>query len=87
MLLSDIRKGYDVDIDKAFNAINNIEIVKKVNISVTDDDMYYIFNFEDGTKLTFSFENKYYRYNNENHEIKNFNKVELNKNQIIEYNY
>lgn len=78
---------YNVDIKEAYDAINNIEIVKKSNISVTDDYMSYIFYFKDGTSKLVSFEGQYLRYEKENYQIKNFNQVELNTEDIVECKY
>lgn len=78
---------YNIDIEKAFISINNIEIEKKSNISVTDDYLSYIFNFNDDTDITFSFEGKYLHYKDNNYKIDNFKIVDLNEENIVECNY
>ena len=76
---SESHNCYSVDIDKAYESIKNIEIVKKSNISVTDDYMSYIFTFKDGSKKAFSFEGSYLYYKGNSYTINNFNGFDVSK--------
>lgn len=75
---------YEVDKDLAYDSIINIKIVKKSNISVTDDYLSYTFIFNDGTKKEFSFEGDYLNYKKENYTINNFNLLSLKEKDLIE---
>lgn len=75
---------YSIDIEEAYQIINEIEIIKKSNISVTDDYLSIIFEFNDEIEKTISFEGKYLVNNNKNYEINNFPQIELMKENIIE---
>lgn len=78
---------YNVNINEAYNAINNIKIIKKSNISVTDNYLSYTFIFKNKTKKTVSFEGDYLNYKNNTYTIDNFNKVELNEKNIVKCEY
>ena len=71
------RKVYNVDINKAFDIINNIKIKGKSNISITDNSLAYIFKFKDSTEISFSFEGKYFHYMNENYEIEGYKTIDI----------
>lgn len=82
-ITSEINECYSADIEEAYKAINNIEIIKKTNISVTDDYLSYRFIFNGGEEKSISFEAKYLNYNNKNYIIDNFPAVILSEENIV----
>ncbi len=78
---------YKVDVEEAYKIINNIKIIKKSNIFVTDDYLSYIFIFNDETKKSVYFEGKYLVTNKESYNIENFPQIELKEKNIIECQY
>lgn len=77
------RNCYNVPVNDAYDAITNMKILDKSNISVTDDYMSYIFEFDNGTKQYFSFEGDFYVYNKENYEV-DFKQLDLNEDDMYE---
>lgn len=78
---------YNVDVETAFDRINQIIITKKSNISVTDDYLTYIFIFDDNKKESIHFEGKYLVNNKESYTIENFPQIELKEEDIIDCQY
>lgn len=74
---------YSVDTENAYKAINDLKIVKESKISVTDDNTFYIFEFENDKKIKFTFEGEYLRYQNKNYIVSNFSNVELLEENLI----
>lgn len=59
-------------IEKIIIALNNIQIGKKVDMVFNDDGRYYIINYNDGTTLTYYFQNNYYNKDNINYMTYNY---------------
>ena len=69
-------------IEKVINALNNIQIGEKVDVMFSDNGRYYIIEYNDGTTLTYYFQNNYYNKDNVNY--KTYNYDELRKIKIPE---
>ncbi len=67
-------------IEKVINALNNIIIEEKTDISFSDNGKTYIFELADGATQEYYFQGGYYNENNINYKISNYN--ELNKIEI-----
>ena len=72
-------------IEKIINALNNIKIEEKTDISFSDNGKTYILELEDGTTQEYYFQGGYYNENNTNYKISNYkelNKIEIPKEEI-----
>jgi hypothetical protein len=58
--------------DKLYDNIINTKIIDKTDVVVTDDDLMYIFNFNDGEMVSYTYNGTYLVYKNENYEIDNY---------------
>lgn len=54
-------------------ALDNIKVLEQVDIASTDNSKYYIVEFNDKSTLEFCFQGAFYRYNNKNYKIENYN--------------
>ncbi len=62
---------YEINIDKGYNALNNISIKKETNMHTFDSDMYLEIYFKDETLKSFYFEGDNLVYNNKKYELDN----------------
>lgn len=72
-------------IEKVINALNNIKIEEKTDISFSDNGKTYILELADGTTQEYYFQGGYYNENNTNYKISNYkelNKIEIPKEEI-----
>ncbi len=67
-------------IEKVINALDNIKIEEKTDISFSDNGKTYILEFADGTTQEYNFQGSYYCKDKINYKISNYN--ELNKIEI-----
>ena len=54
-------------------ALDNIKVLEQVDVASTDNSKYYIVEFNDKSTLEFCFQGAFYRYNNKNYRIENYN--------------
>ena len=64
--------------DRLYDNIINTNIVSKTDIVVTDDDLIYTFEFNDGESINYKYNCTYLVINNENYEIDNYLSLPLN---------
>ena len=72
-------------IEKVINALNNIKIEEKTDISFSDNGKTYILELENGTIQEYCFQGGYYNENNTNYKISNYkelNKIEIPKETV-----
>lgn len=69
-------------IEKVINALDNIKIEEKTDISFSDNGKTYILEFADGTTQEYNFQGSYYCKDKINYKISNYkelNKIEIPK--------
>lgn len=69
-------------IEKVINALNNIKIEEKTDISFSDNGKTYILELSDGTTQEYYFQGSYYCKDKINYKISNYkelNKIEIPK--------
>lgn len=72
-------------IEKVINALDNIKIEEKTDISFSDNGKTYILELENGTIQEYCFQGGYYNENNINYKISNYkelNKIEIPKETV-----
>lgn len=64
---------YDKDIiEKIVNALESIEIVKKTDVSLSDDATSYVLNLSDGKSISYYFEGDYLKKDKQNYVINGY---------------
>ena len=69
-------------IEKVINALDNIKIEEKTDISFSDNGKTYILELADGTTQVYNFQGSYYCKDKINYKISNYkelNKIEIPK--------
>lgn len=68
---------YDKDIiEKIVNALESIEIVKKTDVSLSDDATSYVLNLSDGKSISYYFEGDYLKKDKQNYVINGYESLE-----------
>lgn len=64
---------YDKDmIEKIVNALESIEIVRKTDVSLSDDATSYVLNLSDGKSISYYFEGDYLKKDKQNYVINGY---------------
>ncbi|CCZ55963.1 unknown [Clostridium sp. CAG:1219] len=62
-------------IQQIIEAIKNIQIGEKVDLTFSDNGRYYTIEYYDGTTTTYYFQSNYYNKDNINYETYNYDKL------------
>lgn len=62
-------------IQEIIETLNNIEIGEKVDVMFSDNGQYYIIEYNNGTTLTYYFQNNYYNKDNVNYRTYNYEEL------------